>query len=173
MTMYEKWLPVVGYEGLYEVSWSGRVRSVDRVVVASNGVARQMKGRVLKCSPGNHGYAQAILCKGDGGRSYLVHRLVLEAFEGPCPEGLEACHNDGDQTINVWDNLRWDTGSSNMVDKVNHGRHHNTNKDRCKNGHPYTPENVYKKNGRRHCRECGREAQRAYRARKKMERSMA
>lgn len=50
-----------------------------------------------------------------------VHRLVLETFIGPCPDGMEACHNDGNPRNNRLDNLRWDTPSSNMQDKKKHG----------------------------------------------------
>jgi hypothetical protein len=54
--------------------------------------------------------------------THLVHRLVLEAFVGPCPEGMEACHNNGDPADNRLENLRWDTRSANAKDKVRHGR---------------------------------------------------
>lgn len=57
------------------------------------------------------------------GRSkhYAVHRLVLETFIGPCPDGMEGCHNDGVRTNNHVDNLRWDSRSENAKDKVRHG----------------------------------------------------
>ena len=52
----------------------------------------------------------------------LVNRLILEAFKGPCPVGLECCHNDGNPSNNKVDNLRWDTRRSNQaVDRVKHG----------------------------------------------------
>lgn len=51
----------------------------------------------------------------------LVHHLVLEAFVGPCPEGMECCHNDGDNSNNRLGNLRWDTKRSNESDKSKHG----------------------------------------------------
>lgn len=58
----------------------------------------------------------------DGIRTTVaVHRLVLEAFVGPCPEGMEACHNDGDTTNNRLDNLRWDTRKGNHADRKKHG----------------------------------------------------
>lgn len=50
-----------------------------------------------------------------------VHRLVLEAFVGPCPFGMEGCHNDGDPTNNNLVNLRWDTHKNNEKDKIKHG----------------------------------------------------
>lgn len=50
-----------------------------------------------------------------------AHQLVLEAFVGPCPEGMESCHNDGDSRNCRLDNLRWDTHSNNTLDKATHG----------------------------------------------------
>jgi hypothetical protein len=52
-----------------------------------------------------------------------VHRLVLEAFVGPCPPGMEGCHNNGIGTDNRLANLRWDTRKNNAADKVAHGTH--------------------------------------------------
>ena len=52
---------------------------------------------------------------------FLLHRLVLTAFVGPCPEGMEACHNDGTRNNNHVDNLRWDTRTNNNLDKRKHG----------------------------------------------------
>lgn len=49
-----------------------------------------------------------------------VHRLVLLAFTGPCPEGMESCHNDGDKANNNLTNLRWGTKKSNQGDRVKH-----------------------------------------------------
>jgi hypothetical protein len=51
----------------------------------------------------------------------FLHRLVLELFVGPCPEGMEACHMDGDRTNNRAENLRWDTRAGNHADKRIHG----------------------------------------------------
>ncbi|RUU22663.1 HNH endonuclease [Mesorhizobium sp. M7A.F.Ca.AU.002.06.1.1] len=50
-----------------------------------------------------------------------VHLLVLEAFVGPRPDGLEGCHNDGNPDNNRLDNLRWDTPESNQADRIAHG----------------------------------------------------
>lgn len=54
-------------------------------------------------------------------KTFTVARLILEAFVGPCPEGLEACHYDGDCTNNALKNLRWDTHIENEKDKERHG----------------------------------------------------
>ena len=54
-------------------------------------------------------------------RRVLVHRLVLETFVGPCPEGMECCHIDGDASNNWLHNLRWDTRKANAGDRIKHG----------------------------------------------------
>lgn len=53
---------------------------------------------------------------------YYAHRLILLAFVGPCPDGMECCHNDGNPENNRLDNLRWDTPKGNMADRTKHGR---------------------------------------------------
>jgi hypothetical protein len=55
-------------------------------------------------------------------RHFHVHRLVLLAFVGPAPEGMECCHNDGNKANNALSNLRWDTRSANMKDRTRHGQ---------------------------------------------------
>lgn len=68
------------------------------------------------------GYIRVRLYHSGGGMArLLVHRIVLEAFVGPCPEGKEACHGDGDPTNNALDNLRWDTRKNNCWDAEKHG----------------------------------------------------
>lgn len=98
----------------------------------------------------------------------LVHRLVLEAFVGPCPEGMEGCHGDGDPTNNSLGNLRWDTATSNQLDKVRHGTHHNAAKEACIHGHPFDSGNTYiRSDGKRQCRTCTLRRQHEYQNRKK------
>lgn len=108
----ENWLPVVGYEGIYEVSDLGRVRSVDRI--DARGWRR--KGRVLR-QHFNHDYLKVSLC----GKSWQVHRLVIEAFRGAPGPGEECCHNNGDGRDNRLANLRWGTKQDNMRDRSLHG----------------------------------------------------
>ena len=118
----ENWKPVVGWEGLYEVSDQGRVRSLDRVI--HNGVApgSVRPGRILKPWLTHDGYQQVRLTDLDRRVSRTVHLLVLEAHVSPRPVGLEGCHNDGDPTNNVVGNLRWDTHSANLLDIARHAR---------------------------------------------------
>jgi hypothetical protein len=158
----EKWLPVVGYEGAYEVSDHGRVRSLDRTYTRMHRgapVQQSLQGRILKPAPNrDKGYPHLSLHSDGVRRTTLVHLLVLEAFAGPCPEGMEACHANDIANDNRLKNLRWDTRSENMREQVRNGNHHNANKTSCKWGHEYTPENTYiPPRGRRMCRTCMRE----------------
>ena len=105
----ENWKPVVGYEGLYEVSDQGRVRSVDRITRDG----RRWKGRVLSTSKVSSGYLHTVLSV-DGKYDHVyVHRLVADAFV-PNPQGkLEVNHKDGNKKNNVASNLEWVTHSEN------------------------------------------------------------
>lgn len=153
----ERWATVAGFTN-YQVSDQGRVRDLRR-------------DRIMPLHVGNKVGHLRVTVKPDDGRSYrglYVHRLVLMAFVGPCPEGMEACHNDGDPINNRLDNLRWDTHSSNMYDRVKHGTHQNSNRTHCPQGHPL---DAVKYHGdgtfwQRRCRTCLREQSRAQRARK-------
>lgn len=120
--MSEKWRPVVGYEGLYEVSDAGRVRSLDRADVRG----RRISGHVLRPNKSGPGltHVSVSLHSATGARNTIgVQRLVLHAFVGPCPKGMQACHNDGNGFNNAVGNLRWDTPSNNQLDRRKHGTH--------------------------------------------------
>ena len=111
----EIWKPVKGYEGLYEVSNLGRVRSFDKYVSCTrNGVEMDIlhKGKILKPVKRQHGYL-GVMLYGKGGhatrgfKTFSVHRLVAEAFI-PNPNGLpEVNHIDEDKTNNKAENLEW------------------------------------------------------------------
>lgn len=147
-----EWRPVLGYEGLYEVSDSGNVRSIERQVEDSNGIVRLRQGRILR------GYFDGARVRVRLSRLGVVterkvHRLVLDAFVGPRPTGMECCHNDGDPTNNHVSNLRWDTKSANCLDSVQHGTHHVSRRTHCPHGHSYEAHAVVR-NGSRKCRLC-------------------
>lgn len=78
--------------------------------------------RKLKTTTGKYGHQFVGLRDGVHRVTCRVHRLVLEAFVGQCPEGLEGCHNDGNPANNQVGNLRWDTHTSNEADKIRHGK---------------------------------------------------
>ena len=145
---------VPGYEGRYEVSDHGRVRSLSRI--RSHG--RKWQGRVLKPTPMPKGYLLVNLWFDNSKRMWLVHRLVLTAFVGPPPEGMEGLHADNDPANNRLDNLSWGTHSQNQFDQVVHGTHGNASKESCPSGHPYDEANTYIYPGRAHrgCRTCRR-----------------
>lgn len=156
MTPDEKWLPVVGYEGYYEVSDQGRVRSLTRRVYAGRGRDRISEGRVLSPYLGDH-YVKVRLKRDASGATKNVHQLVAEAFLGPRPEGMEVCHDNGQNHDNRVENLRYDTHSANQFDKVRHGSDHLAKRTHCNQGHAFTAENtIRRENGARRCRTCDR-----------------
>ncbi len=137
----ENWKSITDYPN-YEVSDRGRVRSSRGVLAPwldSNG------------RPTVRLYRQGVP------REFRVHGLVLTAFIGPRPTGLEACHGDGDSANNALSNLRWDTRSSNQIDSVRHETHVQTRKAHCPRGHPLEGDNLVAaqlRRGRRQCRTC-------------------
>lgn len=156
----ETWRPVVGYEGLYEVSDLGNVRSVDHYARAGHHASRLYRGKNLRLVPGDLGRLQVGLSDGLGGqRTALVHHLVLNAFVGERPAGTEACHKDGDASNNAVNNLRWDTHLANEDDKRRHGTHHHTVKTHCPQGHLLASPNLVLSEllkGGRKCMACAR-----------------
>jgi hypothetical protein len=119
----ERWLPVVGYEGLYEVSDFGRVRSLDRLLwrpatSTRSGHYANLSGRILRPSF-NQGRPGVNLC-GDQRIFALVHSLVMRAFVGPRPKNLEVAHWDGDPSNNRLKNLRYASSKENSADAIRH-----------------------------------------------------
>lgn len=155
----EVWKPVVGWEDSYQVSNLGNLRSIDRVLIYKDGRKGFIKGKLKKVCVGNHGYPIASLTRSHRHKTVLVHRLVLEAFIGPCPSNMEACHANSDRTDNRLENLRWDTCSENQYDKGRVGVDHNRNKTHCPRGHLLTMPNIRgaeARMGHRTCLACDR-----------------
>jgi len=115
--MPEQWRQIEGWPG-YDVSDNGLVRSW-RKMGCKGGL--MLKPRTLKPAVGNHGRRVVVLSSKTDKKQFLIYRLVLTAFTGPCPEGFEACHNDGNCLNDNISNLRWDTASSNQMDRHKHG----------------------------------------------------
>ena len=116
----EYWRDVPGYEGYYRVSDWGRVKSLARTVPMKDGRKYRVGEKLLKPAWDGH-YLHVIFSRSGQETVNLVHRLVLEAFSGKCPEGKEARHLDGDAKNNKLKNLRWGTREQNVQDKVKHG----------------------------------------------------
>lgn len=142
---------MVGFEGRYEVSDQGRVKTLHN---------RQGRVALMKPHPLPTGYHQASLTR--DGRKVMpyIQVLVAEAFIGPKPEGLEVRHINGVADDNRAVNLCYGTHGQNMMDSVAHGTHNQARKTHCKHGHEFTEENTYhppKRPGHRHCRTCMKE----------------
>ncbi len=76
----EEWRDVKGYEGYYQVSSFGRVKSLERVIHRTNGTIQTINERILKCDFTKEGYPRVCFCIGYNGKHQLIHRLVAEAF---------------------------------------------------------------------------------------------
>ena len=125
--MKEIWMPVVGYQGLYEVSNKGRVRSLDRSVL-HKGKNRNIKGKILsvrKHHRFNYTSAAVMLCRDAKSKDTLVSRLVATAFIGNPYNKPNVNHLDNDATNNVFTNLEWVTHRENMDYAKEQGRFRN------------------------------------------------
>lgn len=166
----EVWAAVPGYEGLYEVSDLGRMRSLNRDGFVRDGkIWGRRRGKFLALQQHPDGHMITRLSRAGVASSVKVHRIVAAVFVPGFASELEVCHNDGNAANNVWTNLRWDTHAENNRDTVRHGHHAQSRKTHCKRGHEFTHANTYvMRGGGRSCRECGRmhsrEHQRARRA---------
>ena len=142
----ERWLPVVGHEGRYEVSSLGCIRNV-------------VTGRHLAGHTNHDGYQRVQQYRNGTSDRYFIHELVLAAFVGPRPEGMDACHWDDDKQNNSLSNLRWASRSENMRDNVRNGNHKEARKTECPRGHRLTAPNLVPaqlRRDKRACRACHR-----------------
>lgn len=126
----EVWKDIPGYEGYYEVSDQGRVRSLDRVVtfperqrrkplgrdkcVRHKAHSRVMRGRIMQPTRRPSGHMSVCLFSQSVQSAEYVHRLVLRAFVGPCPDGQETLHLNHDPTDNRLCNLKYGTHLENV-----------------------------------------------------------
>ncbi len=105
--MEEVWKPIPGYEGEYEVSNWGRVRSLDR----RDRAGARRKGKILRPSPHPKGYKIVHIYD----RVFTIHELVALVFHGPRPDGMEVNHIDLDRANNRSENLEYLTRSQNVI----------------------------------------------------------
>lgn len=113
----EIWRDVKGYEGYYQVSSEGRVKSLERTFIDKSGRKRTVKERVLKPTFDGWGYLIVTLCAGGKRKNLMVHRLVCEAFNDNRDEKPEVNHINEIKTDNRACNLEWCTRRENL----NHG----------------------------------------------------
>lgn len=121
-TMSETWLPVVGFEGLYEVSDTGLVRTLEREWRSGRNhtLIRIVKPGLKSQRTDKDGYLSVKLRKdGEVFSRVKVHHLVLEAFIDTRPEGMIGCHRDHSRDNNNVDNLYWGTCKDNSQDMLN------------------------------------------------------
>lgn len=117
----ERWVDIPKYEGLYQVSNLGRVKTLSRVVTEHNGKERHLKEKVLKGGIYPNGYKFICLRKNDENKNIMVHRLVAQTFipnpyNKPCVN-----HIDGNKLNNRVENLEWCTPGENLKHAVNIG----------------------------------------------------
>jgi hypothetical protein len=119
MQISEEWRPVVGYDGLYEVSSLGRIRSLDRLIIYADGKATNTKGRIIKEVYRGAGY-NGIGLHNKKQRTTSVHTIVAKAFHGTHP-GKNVNHINGIKTDNRACNLEWTTPSENSRHAISMG----------------------------------------------------
>lgn len=118
--MKEIWKDIPDYEGVYQVSNLGRIRSLDRYIKrGKSGFFKE--GQIQKLQNNGNGYLYKQLKHEGRYRNFYIHRLVLMVFIGERPDGMVICHKDGDTTSNNLNNLRYDTPLENNIDQFRHG----------------------------------------------------
>jgi len=122
----EIWVDIEDYEGIYQVSNHGRVRTLDRM--ASNGYPRLIKGKILKPFCNSDGYHKRLLTNSNGRKGGNIHRIVAKNFvNNPTPKVNNIInHKDGDKMNNHHSNLEWCTHLHNVRHAI-----HNNFRDRC------------------------------------------
>lgn len=114
----EEWKDIKGYEGYYQISSFGRVKSLSRIVNSSYGKTRVIKERILILRRDKDGYMIVTFCINNQRTTHKVHRLVAEAFI-PNPENKPTVnHKNGDKAKNYVDNLEWATDKEQMTHRV-------------------------------------------------------
>lgn len=117
----EKWKTIDGYEGIYQVSNQGRVKSLSRKVPHARHGFVSVKEKILKPDTNHDGYARVGLCKEGLNSTHKVHRLVATAFLQKKDDGNVVNHIDGNKSNNSVKNLEWVTQSENVLHSYQNG----------------------------------------------------
>ena len=112
----EVWKDIPNWEGYYQASNLGRIRSLDRLVLGRYGTYRKVKGQILKQCLGSRGYPHVGLGRKGTLKTHLVHLLVSETFNYKPDYPVEVLHLNNIKTDNRAVNLKWDTHLKNMRD---------------------------------------------------------
>lgn len=113
--MKEIWKDIIDFEGYYQISNYGRVKSLKRIITMKNGRLRPIKERILSPKSKDNDYLFILLCK-DGNQSpFYIHRLVAIHFIDNPLNKEYVNHKDGDKTNTYYKNLEWATFSENMI----------------------------------------------------------
>lgn len=172
----EEWRPVAGYEGYYEVSSLGGVRSVGRWITRRGQYKPIWFPPTVIRGSDVKGYHYVTFSRNSKVRPFAVHVMVCKAFYGKKPTPAhEVRHLNGDRWDNRVENLRWGTHRENMQDTLIHGTAAYLNRTHCKQGHEFTPENTYNQPmpKRRVCRECQRLARLKHNAKRQAQKEAA
>jgi hypothetical protein len=126
--MEEVWKDIPGYEGMYQVSNMGRVRSLDRYITR-NGAPAKITGRILRHKYGKDEYERTSLCKESKVESVIVHRLVAQAFIENPEAKITVNHINGNKHDNRAVNLEWNTYAENNSHAAENGLNKMTEKN--------------------------------------------
>lgn len=132
--MKEIWKDITGYEGYYQISNFGEVKSLSKTITRKNGVKVFMPEKILKQTLSNPGYYSLILSKDTIKKNFRVHRLIASAFLPNTNQKKEVNHINGIKTDNRIENLEWSTSSENKIHAFKTGLKKPSNLKGIKNG---------------------------------------
>lgn len=119
--MNEIWRSIPGFDGLYEISSFGRVKSLSHSIVTNNGRVRTFSERIMKQGKMTSGYNFVVLTKNKKSKNYSVHRLVAKTFIENTNDYMDVNHKDGNKQNNCVENLEWCTRSENLKHAIRIG----------------------------------------------------
>ena len=111
----ETWRDIKGYEGLYAISSTGRVKRLARNRIIATGVNKPLKEKMIKTFKGKHGYIHVNLWKNGQMKQHRIHRLIMLAHTEKPQNKNVINHIDGDKTNNILENLEWCTSKENTM----------------------------------------------------------